>query len=165
MGSYLQQYGVGEERRNRVIKWIIIGCVLALVIWWIVYLVLHNRSETDTVKRFLAQVNARNYQVAYSDWGCSQATPCPNYDYGRFMEDWGKPVASPWKVANVDGCKTFVTVNVVASGAEMESLGVQRGTHTVMFAPSPECQEPQWRWKQFFHRIFGGGSSSSSGTS
>src|SRR5579875_833844 len=123
MGSYLQQYGVSEEHRNRVIRWIIIGCVAALVLWAILYFALHDRSETNTVKTFLAQVNAHNYRAAYSDWGCTAATPCPNYDFSRFMDDWGKTVTSPWKVANVDGCKTFVTVNVVAGGAEMQSLG------------------------------------------
>ena len=161
MGGYLQQYGVGEERRNRIIKWIIFGGIGALILAWILYLVLHNYSEKQTVKRFLAQINARDYAAAYSDWGCTTATPCRNYDYQRFLQDWGpaKKVNSPWKIASVDGCKAFVTVNVQAEGAELQSLGVERGTKTIMFAPAPECQEPKWHWKQFFQRIFGGGGS------
>jgi len=55
-----------------------------------------------------------------------------------------------------------VTVNVKANGAELQSLAVQRGSNTIMYAPAPECQEPQWHWKAFFHRIFGGGSGQSS---
>jgi hypothetical protein len=47
-------------------------------------------------------------------------------------------------------------VNVQAQGAELESLAVQRSDHSLGFAPSPECQEKQWRWGQFFHRIFHG---------
>jgi hypothetical protein len=158
MGSYLQTYGAGEERRNRIIKWIILGCIAALILVWILYLVFHNYSEKQAVKRFLAEVNSHHYRQAYSDWGCTAAKPCPNYDYKRFLEDWGpeKKITSPWQIASVDGCKTFVTVNVKAGGAELESLGVERGTDTIMFAPAPECQEPQWHWKQFFHRIFGG---------
>ncbi len=158
MGGYLQQYGVGEEHRNRIIKRIILGCIAALIVIWILYLVFHNYSEKQTVKHFLAQVNEHNYAQAYSDWGCSVAKPCPNYDYQRFLQDWGpdKKITSPWQIASVDGCKSFVTVNVKAGGAELESLGVERGTKTIMYAPAPECQEPQWHWKAFFHRIFGG---------
>lgn len=161
MGSYLQHYGAGEERRNRKIK-ILIGSGVALVVLlWVFYLVFHNYSEKRAVERFLSQLNTHNYPQAYSAWGCTTNSPCTNYDYQRFLEDWGpnKKIGSPWKIASVDGCKSFVTVNVQASGAELESLGVARGSQTIMFAPSPECQEPQWRWKQFFSRIFGGGQS------
>ena len=104
-------------------------------------------------------MNAHDYKSAYADWGCTTGAPCRNYDYTRFMQDWGPSpkIASPWKIASVDGCKTFVTVNVTAQGAELQSLGVERGTKTIMFAPAPECQEPKWHWKQFFQRVFGGG--------
>ena len=161
MGSYLQHYGAGEERRNRTIRTIILSVIALLIAIWVLYLLFHNYSEKQTVKHFLAQVNARDYEHAYADWGCTVATPCTNYDYKRFMQDWGpsKKISSPWKIASVDGCKTFVTVNVQATGSELESLGVQRGSKTIMYAPSPECQEPQWRWKQFFSRLFGGGRS------
>jgi len=159
MGSYLQQYGAGEERRNRIIKSIILAVIAALIIWWILYLIFHDYFEKQAVKHFLAQVNAREYQQAYTDWGCTATTPCPNYDFGRFMQDWGHSISSPWHIVNVDGCKTFVTVNVQAGGTELQSLGVERGTKTIMFAPAAECQEPKWHWKQFFQRIFGGGKS------
>jgi hypothetical protein len=88
MSSYLQNYGVGEERRNRIIKWSIIIAVGVMLLSWFSYLFLHNFFETRTVKNFLAEVNSRNYQAAYRDWGCTEATPCPNYDYKRFLEDW-----------------------------------------------------------------------------
>ncbi|HEY7210981.1 MAG TPA: hypothetical protein VH477_11965 [Bryobacteraceae bacterium] len=160
MGAYLQNYGEGEERRSRIIKIIIFSVIGALILWWILYLVLHNHSEKQAVSRFLDQVNGHQYQQAYADWGCSERTPCPNYDYRRFLDDWGpqKKASSPWKIVSVDGCKAFVTVNVQAGGTELQSLGVERGTKTIMYAPAPECQEPQWRWKQFFRRIFGHGS-------
>ena len=55
----------------------------------------------------------------------------------------------------MDGCRAFVTVNVKAQGAEEQSLGVERGTKTVTFAPAAECQERAWHWKEFFARITG----------
>jgi hypothetical protein len=156
MGGYLQNYGVGEDRRNRIIKILVFSFIGLLILWWILYMVFHDYSEKQTVKRFLAEVNSRNYTQAYADWGCTQATPCTNYDYQRFLQDWGpeKKITAPWKIVSVDGCRTFVTVNVQAPGVELESLGVQRGTSTLMYAPAPECQELKVRWKQFFHRIF-----------
>ncbi len=158
MGSYLQHYGAGEERRNRTIWRIILGAIGLLLILCILYFLLHNYREKQVVDRFLTRVNAHDYASAYADWGCTTASPCRNYDYKRFMEDWGpaKKTSSPWKIASVDGCNAFVTVNVQAEGAELESLGVVRGSKTLMYAPAPECQEPQWRWKQFFSRLFGG---------
>jgi hypothetical protein len=158
MSSYLQTYGEGEERRNRVIKIIILSLIGLLILLWAFYLFFHNYSEKQTVSRFLEKVNKHDYAGAYADWGCTTAAPCKNYDYNRFLQDWGpdKKISSPWKIASVDGCKAFVTVNVQATGSELESLGVQRGLKTIMFAPAAECQEPQWRWKQFFRRMFGG---------
>jgi hypothetical protein len=156
MGSYLQQYGEGDERRIRIIKTIVIACVIVAILAIAAYLFFRNYPEKRVVKQFLAEVNAHQYEAAYRDWGCTPSHPCRDYNYDRFMQDWGAKVFSPWKIASVDGCKTFVTVNVQANGAELESLAVQRGNHTLSFAPAPECQERKWRWKQFFHRIFGG---------
>lgn len=161
MGTYLQQYGAGEERRNRIIKWIILGCVGVVLIAIITYFIFHNYPERHIANQFLTDVNDKNYQRAYGDWGCSSDHPCPNYDYSRFMQDWGpsKNVTPPWRVQSTDSCKAFLTVNVQAQGSELQSLAVQRADHSLSFAPAPECQERQWRWKQFFQRLFHGGSS------
>jgi hypothetical protein len=156
VGSYLQQYGAGDERRIRIIKTIVIASVAVLALLIAAYFFFRNYPEKQIIKRFLAEVNSRNYAAAYRDWGCTTSKPCRDYDYNRFMEDWGPKVSSPWKIASVDGCKSFVTVNVQAKGAELQSLMVQRGTHVMGFAPAPECQERRWHWKEFFHRIFGG---------
>ena len=160
MGSYLQSYGVEEYRRNRTIKWIILTCIGVAILALAAYLLFHDYSEKQVVNRFLAQLNGHNYDAAYRDWGCTPQHPCPNYDRGRFMEDWGpsNKLLSPWKIASVDSCKSFVTVNVQADGSELQSLSVQRNDDSLGFAPSPECQEKQWRWKQFFARLFGHGS-------
>jgi hypothetical protein len=156
MGSYLQQYGEGDERRSRIIKTIVIASLIVATLAIAAYLFFRNYPEKQVVKQFLTEVNSHQYENAYRDWGCTPSHPCRDYNYSRFMQDWGAKASSPWKIASVDGCKTFVTVNVQANGAELESLAVQRGNHTLSFAPAPECQERQWRWKQFFQRIFGG---------
>jgi hypothetical protein len=153
---YLQHYGAGDERRSRIIKTIVIVCVIVVVLAIAAYLFFHDYPEEQAVKHFLSEVNGHQYQAAYRDWGCTPNHPCRDYDYNRFMQDWGSNVSSPWKIASVDGCKTFVTVNVQANGTELQSLAVERGSHSMSFAPATECQEKRWHWKQFFHRIFGG---------
>jgi hypothetical protein len=160
VGSYLQEYGAGEEQRNRVIKWVVIGIVAALIIAVAAYAIFHNYPEKRVANHFLADVNSKNYQSAYRDWGCTSEHPCPNYDYNRFMQDWGPSgkVTLPWRVQSTDGCKAFLTVNVQAQGSELQSLAVQRSDHSLSFAPAPECQERQWRWKQFFNRLLHGSS-------
>lgn len=156
MGSYLQTYGVDEERRGRIVKRIVAAVLASLVIALIAYLIFHNWPERQKVKRFLADVNAHNYQAAYEEWGCSDKTPCPNYDFRRFSEDWASPnVHGAWSVESSDSCKTFLTVNVQAPGSELESLAVQRSDNSLGFAPAPECQERKWRWGQFFNRLLG----------
>jgi len=163
MGSYLQQYGVDDERRARSIKIIILIGLGLLILAVASYFFFHNFFEKRVAASFLADVNAHNYQEAYRKWGCTESHPCPNYDFNRFMEDWGpaKRTRSPWEIASVDGCKSFVTVNVKAEGAELQSLSVERRDRSLGFAPSPECQERQWRWRQFFARLFHTGGSQS----
>jgi hypothetical protein len=157
MGSYLQNYGVDEYRRNRTIKWIILSAIGVAVLALTGYLLFHNHAEKQVVNRFLSHVNAHDFDTAYREWGCTPDHPCANYDRGRFMEDWGpaKKISSPWKISTVEGCKSFVTINVQADGAELQSLAVERDNLSLGFAPSPECQERQWRWRQFFGRILG----------
>ena len=156
MGSYLQTYGVADERRGRMIKRLLIatGSILAILLFG--YLFYHNYPEKRVAHSFLDKVNARDYQAAYREWGCTPQHPCPNYDFKRFRDDWGpaSKAESPWKVSSVDGCKSFVTINVNAQGAELQSLAVQRNDDSLGFAPGPECQEKQWHWHQFFDRIF-----------
>jgi hypothetical protein len=159
MGSYLQQYGVEETRRNRTLKAILVAAASVIVLALVAYLILHNYFEKRVAKQFLSEVNAGQYQKAYQTWGCTAQHPCPNYDYQRFLEDWGpaKRKTGSWEIAETDSCRSFLTVNVQAPGTELQSLAVQRSDKSLGFAPAPECQERQWRWKAFFHRIFGGG--------
>ncbi len=162
MSTFFQQYGVEDERRSKTVWRIVYICLGLLILGVAAYFLLQDRPEKNVANTFIEKVNAKQFSEAYRDWGCTAEHPCPHYDYKRFLEDWGpeKKTTSPWKVASVDSCRSFLTVNVKAEGAELESLSVQRSDRSLGFAPSPECQERQWRWKQFFSRIFGGGSDS-----
>ena len=162
MGTFLQQYGVEEEHRNRTIRRIILGLAGALVVGIVAYVALKDYGEKQKANQFINLVNGGKFEDAYREWGCTSTHPCPNYDFKRFLQDWGpgKKAVSPWKVVSTDSCRQFVTVNVQATGADLQSLSVQRSDKSLGFAPAPECQEAKWRWKQFFDRIFSGGTKS-----
>ena len=162
MGTYLQQYGVEEEHRNRIIRRILLSVGGVVVLGIVAYFALKDHGEKHKVNQFLTLINSGKYEDAYREWGCTAAHPCPNYDLKRFLQDWGATgkAASPWKISSVDSCRQFVTVNVQATGTELQSLSVGRSDKSLGFAPGPECQEAKWRWKQFFDRIFGGGNKS-----
>jgi hypothetical protein len=155
--GYMEGYGIEDEKRGRTIRYIILGVLAALILTVTGYFVLRDYGEKQVAEKFLTELNGHHYQAAYSTW-CP--TPCENYDYSRFAADWAnKKISSPWKVDSTDSCKAFLTVNVTANGSDLQSLSVERGTNVLSFAPAPECQEYKWHWKQFFRRIFKGGSS------
>jgi hypothetical protein len=152
MAGYLEEYGVEDERRSRTIRYAIFGILAALILVVVGYFVFRDYGEKQVAKQFLAELNEHKYQTAYSTW-CPSS--CEQYNYARFAADWvNKKITSPWKIDSTDSCKTFLTVNVTADGAELQSLSVERGTKVLSFAPAPECQEYAWHWKRFFQRIF-----------
>jgi hypothetical protein len=157
MAGYLDAYGAGDEQRIRTIKRLVVAAVAVLVIGITAYSLLQNFREKQKVKEFLAQVNAGQYQTAYQTWGCSESHPCPQYSYQKFLEDWAPKAAHPaWQISTVDGCRTGVVVTVASSGLEPQPLWVQRSDKSLSYSPWPECQEREWRFRQFFRRVFGG---------
>jgi len=153
MASYLADYGIEDERRGKVIRYIAVIVVAALALAWLGYALWRNYPEKHVAKEFISLLNEHNYRTAYSIW-CPKG--CEHYDYSQFMADWGaNKTPAPWKIDSTDSCKAFLTVNVTADGSEVQSLSVERGTNVLSFAPAPECQEFKWHWKQFFSRIFG----------
>jgi hypothetical protein len=154
MASYLEGYGIEDQKRSRAISYIVFGFVALVLLFVLGYWISRDWTEKRVAKHFLAQLNEHNYQSAYSTWCPAH---CENYDFLRFSADWAnKKIASPWKIDSTDSCKTFLTVNVTADGADLQSLSVERGSNTLSFAPAPECQEYKWNFKQFFHRLFHG---------
>ncbi|HVW85077.1 MAG TPA: hypothetical protein VHB50_10375, partial [Bryobacteraceae bacterium] len=89
MPGYLDQYGAGEERRNRIIIRSLVGLVTAVVIAGLSWYVLKNRHQESVVKTFLDALRRHDYQAAYRDWGCTAEKPCTGYSFEKFLGDWG----------------------------------------------------------------------------
>lgn len=160
MSDYLETYGVGDEKRQRWTKRIILWSLAVIIAGTALFFTFRNWREERAVKQFLALLRDKNYQAAYAMWGCTAATPCPYYAFDKFMEDWGPKSphadARTARIDDVDACGEGVVIRLAYPSTEPVPLWVARGNHVIGFAPWPECPGRHWRFKDFFHRLFGG---------
>src|ERR1039458_6902083 len=92
MVGYLDQYGAGEERREKIIKIVkraALSLVVLVAIGGSLFFVFHNFREERQVKQFLILLEGRDYKGAYALFGCTDAKPCRYYPFAKFMEASG----------------------------------------------------------------------------
>lgn len=150
-------YGVADARRERLKKRIIIGSLAGVVLAAILYFNFRTWSEERTVKEFLSTLERKDYQGAYRMWGCSQDTPCKNYDPTRFNEDWGPDSQyskQSGSITTVDYCGDGVVLSLNYPNAEPVALWVDRQTKVLSFSPWPRCPGRHWEFKRFFQSLF-----------
>ena len=147
MASYLETYGATEEHRAKrihLIKNAAIVVVSVIAVALIAYAILKNRSEEQQAKTFVSLLQAHDYQGAYRLWGCSDAHPCQDYRFDKFMEDWGPKSAhanqSTAKIGLSQSCGSGVVIRLDYQGSEEPvTLDIERGTKVISFAPWAEC--------------------------
>lgn len=162
MPGYLDQYGAGDERREKRNKLLFIGGGAALVLlflWFFFFVwdkaeivraepvarlaqVLRNHRQEDRVRNFIGLLRQQKYQAAYALWGCTEAKPCKDYVFTEFMKDWGPASArnvNSYQIPRSRSCGTGVIVTVDFGRNQEEALWVQRSDLTVGFSPFPVC--------------------------
>jgi hypothetical protein len=161
MASYLEAYGEAEqqhEKRIRVLKWAALGLVIATLAGLTLFSIFRNYSEEQRVKAFVQLLKDKNYQAAYQMWGCTPSTPCRDYSFQRFMDDWGPTSphanATTARIRSSDTCGTGVVIPVDFAGTEPVPLWVERGSNNIGFSPDPECRKKRWHFKEFFQSLF-----------
>ena len=162
MPGYLDQYGVGDERRERRNKLILIlaaGGLVLLLAWFVLFVwdkteilrmqsvarlaqVLRNHRQESRVQNFFDLLQRQDYKAAYALWNCTEANPCKDYPFTEFMKDWGP--ASGRNPAHVSiprsrSCGSGVIVTV-DSGDHEDALWVERSNLTIGFSPFTSCQ-------------------------
>ena len=166
MSSYLEAYGAAEQHRARVlglIKNCSIALAVVLVAGLILFAVFRNHSEERQAKNFLALLAAHNYPDAYIMWGCTETHPCPQYQYPKFLEDWGPKSAHAGEPAAASiglsqSCGSGVVVRLdYKSPQDSVPLWVERDSGTISFAPWPECPGRHLHFGAWLKSIFGGG--------
>jgi hypothetical protein len=143
MPGYLDQYGVGEEQRNRIIIRTVIALVAIAIITALGLYIFENHHQESVVKTFLEALRRGDYETAYRDWGCTSEKPCSGYSYQNFLEDWGAkssgstpPVLT---LSDSESCNNGVLLTVDISSSRRETLWVDRSSDAVSFAPYPNC--------------------------
>jgi len=160
MAGYLENYGAGDERREKITKTAILGLVALLVAGAVGYIFFHNYPEERQAKRFFELLESRDYKSAYALWGCTDAKPCRDYAMTEFLKDWGpgQAPASDVEVLDAESCGSGVIVDVQAGKAGDKKLWVERDTHILAFPPFDRC--PQGNrihdfWRNIRYRLHG----------
>lgn len=89
MSGYLEGYGAGEERRSKIVRNLIIGLALTLVAGLVGYFGFRNFTKRQKLDAFIEFLQKQDFKAAYATWGCTEATPCRDYSFERFLRDWG----------------------------------------------------------------------------
>jgi len=157
MAGYLDEYGAGDERREKRNRWFMIsgGVVLgALLVGWFLFgwdkseivrephvarLVqkLRNHRQEDEVRQFLDEVKSGQYEAAYRLWG-----PSKEYPFEKFMQDWGpqsQRSLSSFAIVKSRSCGSGVMITVDFPKGTEESLWVQKRDRTIGFSPFEVC--------------------------
>lgn len=168
MAGFLDEYGVADARRTRLIKYTVLGVAIAAILGTSAFYFFRNRSEERVVDNFLAALKNKDYQGAYAMWGCTPQTPCRYYSPERFTEDWGPAglYKDPGKmrIEHIDTCganpqafgDTGVVFNITYPGGDEIGLWVERKTKILSYAPWPRCPGPHLQIMEFLKSRFGG---------
>jgi hypothetical protein len=159
MSGYLAGYGVGDEKRERRRKRIILASIAVVVLGGLSYALLHNFFEERAAKRFLSDLRSGQYQAAYRMWGCTEQTPCRDYAFDRFMADWGPQgtYRDPNKLSfgPADSCGGGVVMTLEYPEVEPAGLYIDRSTKVLSYAPWPRCPGRHWNFGAFWRSWFG----------
>ncbi len=146
MAGYLDQYGVGEERRIRIIKTVVITVVTLAVLGGIGFFIFHNYRQEQQVKKFFALLQAHDYQGAYSLWVKTESDR-RGYPFNSFMQDWGPQSGhanvSNYRITRSRSCGSGVILTVDFGPNQQEKLWVQRDDLVMGFSPLPGCPAPR----------------------
>lgn len=164
MAGYLDQYGAGEERRNRIVIRSIVALlstVVVVVLGWYLFL---NHHQESVVKAFVAALKRGDTQGAYVIWGCTVALsgpgakPCPDYPYDKFLKDWGPgpdgPDLSVIGLTDSEQCNNAVMLTLRVNPKRTEQLWLDRNNDAVSFAPFSICPQ-QIPYEIMAHRTVG----------
>ena len=143
MAGYLDRYGEGHEQRAKRKK-LILSLVLGVVVLSAgLYAGLHNHRQKAQVGQFVALLQKHDYSAAYRLWGCSETKPCQEYEFKKFMEDWG-PQSKYAQIASFDiarskSCGSGVIVTVDLGQNREERFWVERSEMTIGYSPWQVC--------------------------
>jgi hypothetical protein len=160
MPGYLDQYGAGEEQRNRIIIRSVVAVIAAIVLTSLAWYLFKDHHQEGVVKTFLRAVRSGDYQTAYRDWGCTSDKPCSSYTFDKFTGDWGNaakdaaPDPAILGLTDSESCSTGVLLTVAVNASRQEKLWVDKNNDAISFAPYPICPHKS-PFEIMMHRTIG----------
>lgn len=143
MASFLDQYGVEEERRARILKRIAVAVLVLALGGGAAYWRFRDYREERQVKRFLELLRHQNYQAAYELWGCTAEHPCREYSFEKFLEDWGPKAPhgdiAAARLAGKRSCEGGIIQTLRFGPNDEVWLWVDRANRNLGYAPWPVC--------------------------
>lgn len=142
MSSYLEGYGAGEERRSRLWKRLAVAVAGGLVVAVAAWLYLRDFREKQRAGEFLELVRTGQLESAYKLWGCTDQTPCRDYSYQKFLDDWsakGGHDPAKMNVVGMQRCRSGIIQTVSWGTGDNIPLWVNRGDLSLSIAPWPRC--------------------------
>jgi hypothetical protein len=112
--------------------------VLGGLLWYF----FRDFKEEARIKEFLALLQAKDYKSAYVMWGCTDAKPCRDYSFERFLQDWGPQSDAADAAAivrdKVKSCDGGIIQVLKIKGQDVH-LYVDRANRNVGYSPWPVC--------------------------
>ena len=160
MSGFLDDaYGATDARRERNVKRIVLGTLGAIVLAVLLYFWFRDYREEHQVRTFLSALSKSDYKSAYALWGCTDATPCRDYQYDKFLEDWGASSphanASQARVTYTIGCDAGLLAELQFPEQKPVLLWVERNNDVLGFFPwklrpvpdDAKSKMALWMWK------------------
>lgn len=144
MSGYLDNYGAGEERRNKLIVRAVLAFLAIVVVSVAGYYGLRNRKEKGRIESFREILQRQDYKAAYTFWGCTDEKPCPHYRFDKFLEDWG-PKSGHTDFSSMQPVRTVTCRDGYGQGWKFGDdtvhLWVVREDQSLSFAPWPNWRQ------------------------
>lgn len=143
MSGYLDNFGVVDARREKRNKRIVISILSIAVVGGLLWYLFRDWKEEARVREFIALLEKKDYKQAYALWGCTDATPCRDYAFDKFLRDWGPDSIAGNMAAvqrgKVKSCSGGIIQQMTIKGEEV-NLFVDRNSLVLGFAPWPVCK-------------------------
>lgn len=143
MSGYLDRYGEGHEQRAKRTRLIVAAVLIVVLGGGGLYIGFRNYRQKARVKQFVQLLQTHDYSGAYRLWGCTEAQPCKDYPFNKFMEDWGpqSPHAQipSFQITKTKACGTGVIVNAELGPNRPERFWVEGSEMTIGYSPWSVC--------------------------
>jgi len=143
MSGYLDNFGASDQRRETILKRIVLVAVIAAVIGGILYFQFRNYREEARLEEFMTLLEQKDFEPAYRLWGCTAETPCPGYPFEKFLQDWGPdslhPDITAAEITRTRTCSDGIIKTLTFGEDDELWIWVASDDLVIGFAPWPVC--------------------------